>query len=805
MKSKMKAVIIAMMTFLACYSAKAQVPGDVFESNGVMYRVWSTHENTASVIESPNKYRDLRDVVIPETVTYKGVTFTVNQIEDKAFYESAITSVEIPGTVKRIGDSAFDNSPDLTRVSMGEGVEFIGEYAFRRTKVEEINFPESLKVVESCVCEITPWDGNQPAGEIYAGKTFYRYKYDSNKPLPESVQVSIKDGTKIICGDAFYNVRLSDIKIPESVTSIGGSAFRNCSKLTKIELPAGLSYCNGTAFWGCPALDSYEGDVYAGKVYLQHKGNASSVEIKEGTTMIADGAFKGQDQLRSVSIPQSVKYIADDAFMNCLGLKALELPDGLKRINRRSFFGCGNVESLKLPAQLEIIEYLGTASSKVTDVDIPACLNFIPNESLEGLCNQRFHVHKDNKAFSDIDGVLTTADRKKILMYPDQRAGSFIIPDGVTNIGENAFQLSSITDVTVPASVTKIEPGAFSVCTLLEKVTFEEPSALTEIPVGMCNSCYVLKSVNIPSGIRKIGKSAFRSCGQLEKIELPAALEDIGDYAFDKTAWYNAQPDGVMYLKDFAYSYKGTPGADLAIKEGTRVMCGGFCSDVKEVKSVTLPSTLERVNKYAFENSGVEKITGGEKAVMDYGVLKDTPWFKSYPEKLVYYGVSSLGCKRAHKTGDELIIKDGTEIINITCYLRDQYGIHYDLGLRKIEIPSSAKYIASGALEESKHISQVVIKTPFPPEFLSDKDRLTKWNVECTLIVPPYGLEAYKNHPVWGAIRNIISDPTAVEGVVADEAEDLNAPMFNVMGQQIEQPYNGQIYIQNGKKKVYRE
>ena len=806
MKQITKVILIVLAALMAGMSARSQLPGELFESGGIQFRVWNANEKTVSVAPSNNRYRDMRDVVIPEEVSYKGVTFTVTQIEDKAFYQTPLTSVVIPGTVKKIGLSAFERSENLYKVTLGEGVEFIDNYAFYKTGLTEINFPESLKVVEMRICDATPWYSNQPYGEIYCGKTFYGYKSDYDHPMPENTRVFIKEGTKVICGGALsYNRNLIIVRMPKSVISLGEQAFRECPNLHTLELSSNIAYCGLGTFWGCPAVELEEME-YIGKVYYKCYKNYSYTAIREGTTMIAPQAFKEKSSYMQIDIPSSVKYIGNEAFMNCGGLKSLILPDSLRVINERAFFSCYSVDSVKLPAQLECIEYLGLVSPKVKYLQIPANLNFNPDGELRKMCKQRYYVHKDHKLLSTIDGVLTSADKKKIISYPKERKTKYRIPDGVTAIGEKAFELSQVTDVVIPKSVAEIGAQAFSCCDYLENVTFEDSSALTELQYQVFGQSQALKSIKIPSSVRKIGPSAFYYCRQLEKIDFPPKLEAVGMGALDNTAWLDAQPDGVVYVRNFAYDLKGTPDADLVLRDDTKAVCGYFGRGVKELKSVTLPASLESVGKYAFEESGIEKISGGEKSIMDFGAFHATPWFYNFPERIVHYGISTLGNNHHYDTGDEIVINEGIEVINYTCFLVDRWGMHYDLGLRKIELPRSTKYIASGAMANSLHVEQLFIKASTPPKFLSETDQLTEWDTysDCTLIVPPGSVEAYQNHPIWGIFRTIIADPTAVEQVMATEEEDANAPMFNIMGQRINQPYSGQIYIQNGKKKIWR-
>ena len=170
MKKQLLFLVLMLLPMLAS--------ADPVEIDGIYYNL-ITENKTAEVTSNPNKYSD--EVVIPSSVTYNDVEYSVTSIGYQAFYScSSLTSITIPNSVTSIGGYAFDG---------------------------------------------TAWYNNQPDGLVYAGKVAYKYKGD----MPENTKIILNDGTLGIANGAFgFCSSLTSITIPNSVTSIGGGAFSWC-------------------------------------------------------------------------------------------------------------------------------------------------------------------------------------------------------------------------------------------------------------------------------------------------------------------------------------------------------------------------------------------------------------------------------------------------------------------------------------------------------------------------------------------------------------------------------------------------
>ena len=303
----------------------------------------------------------LESITIPEGVT---------SIGRNAFYGcSSLKSIDIPEGVERIENMTFGGCVSLENVEIPKSVIYIGQHAFNRcSNLENIIISDGVKSIDYCAfyqCENLK-NINIPEGVTsIGGGVFSRcnslesinVSAENKNYMSENGILFDKRKTEIIC----FPTRKEDIKeymIPESVTSIGGGAFNECSSLASINIPDSVTSIGEDAFYGCSSLESIDipdSVTSIGEDAFYGCSSLESIDIPKGVTEIGDSAFYECSSLTSINIPESVTSIENNAFFGCSSLKNITIPEGVTSIEEETFYRCSSLESINIPAGITSI------------------------------------------------------------------------------------------------------------------------------------------------------------------------------------------------------------------------------------------------------------------------------------------------------------------------------------------------------------------------------------------------------------------------------------------------------------------
>ena len=329
--------------------------------------------------------------------------------------------------------------------------------------------------------------------------------------IPESVTLRYKTYTVTGIGSwAFgYYTNLTGITIPNSVTSIGNSAFQECYIEKNKFINNSSLDAEANNYWGCSLLDSREdGFCICNGVLLKYVG--SEIEI---------------------IIPDSVTAIGDNAFSSCFGLASVTIPNSITSIGQKAFIGCYNLSEIKVESGNSVYDSRDNCNAIInteTNTIISGCRkSTIPN----GV------TCIGNYAFYNCTGLTELAIPNSVTIignyafYGCAGLTEIAIPNSVTSIGDYAFYgCKGLTEITIPNSVTNIGNYAFQGCTDLTEITI--PNSVTSIGVGAFRQCESLRNITIPNGITRIMNNTFMRCTNLTNISLPSSITTIDTSVF---------------------------------------------------------------------------------------------------------------------------------------------------------------------------------------------------------------------------------------------------------------------------------
>ena len=344
-----------------------------FVHNGIRYML---KEGKVIVARQPRSLSG--EIVLPESVAYKGNTYKVTAIRYEAFNKCrSLTSIIIPDSVTSIGSEAFSGCISLTNITIPNSVTSIGDEAFSGTKL--IQKENGISYVDKWVvdCDSSLKQVQLRNNTVGIAKQAFQYCYSL-------ANIIIPNGVISIGGYAFsccYSLTI--ITIPDSVTSIGGDAFQYCSSLT-IYCEASSKPSGWNSGWAdsCPIVWNCNNNDVADDGYIYNTHNGIRYALKEGKATVPR-------QLKYLSgevvLPESVAYkgntysvtnIGDNAFEECSSLTSITIPEGVTSIGYGAFAACDSLTSITIPNSVTNIgNYAFSMSRSLTSINFQGTMS----------------------------------------------------------------------------------------------------------------------------------------------------------------------------------------------------------------------------------------------------------------------------------------------------------------------------------------------------------------------------------------------------------------------------------------------
>lgn len=361
------------------------------------------------------------DVVIPETVTYEGVTYTVTEIGSQAFKNcTELTSVSFPSTLTYIKDRAFEGC----------------------TSLYDIHIPSTVTRVNARAFENTGWYNLQPDGWLlYLDGWCLGFK--EKMPL---VDLVIDEGTLKVADAAFWEYEtLVTVTLPNTLLSIGTHAFAYCPELRQVDFGKSIVEIGGSAFYGCTRLEDFtlpETTTKIGDWAFSSCHGLYRLDLPNSITTIGEYAFHGCSNLAIVSLPEALTEIAEGLFDQA-GLKSITIPDGVTTIGDLAFYVCEGLKKTVIPATvteigdhafvcpMDTVWCLGETPASLynfTSFEVPSdCCLIVPCGSADTYMNSDWGEVFSN-IVEDCDGIDETAETISVFPNP---AHSFVHIEGI--------------------------------------------------------------------------------------------------------------------------------------------------------------------------------------------------------------------------------------------------------------------------------------------------------------------------------------------------------------------------------------
>lgn len=752
----------------------------------------------------------------------------VTAIPSSAFSNSPLSEISIPATVETIDDRAFSGCAALASVNLSDGLTGIGSFAFENcAALTQISIPATVETIGR-----SAFSGCAALASVNLTDGLTVISYSAFENCATLTQISIPATVKTIGGSAFSGcAALASVNLTDGLTVIGVAAFVNCTALTQISIPATVEtvgsygWTNGGVFYGCTSLETliiadgdtelsadFEGCTSLKNLYLGRNCNYSWYEIPElssvtlgtGITTIARDAFASCYNLASITIPANVTSIHPYAFQDCYALKTVSIEDSTEplvfeqeydqsqyypytKTYHSKWLENTGIENLYIgrPTEISLFDdnpvYLFKGKTSIKNLTIKNCDKIRASEFegctglsevslLEGLTSIGGSAFSGCTAISQIDlpeGLTSIG----AWAFEDCTALAQVsLPETLTNIYAGVFRDCSITELTIPASVTLIGAAAFANNQLAsltiadsdEIITFIEPTSssfyneitfdknpLTELYIGRSWSGRAFPSTvsALTFGdkeITNIPREAFKGC-RFESLSIPASVKDISSLAFADCASLSSVTveNGDSPLTMTTGTFNSSPVTDLVMNRDCSVATYYSYSFMPQLERLTvgekvtqIPDTVFRAstNLITVKSLSSTPATAAHKAFPDnaWGIVADSdiPVYESAPgwEMLTYapgadFGETPEVVENDGKTymilseSTAALVKSSNSTIINRVKLNDKIrnivaigpGAFAGLGFYSITIPDQIQVIGTGAFNGCTNLGEINI------------------------------------------------------------------------------------------------
>ncbi len=569
--------------------------------------------------------------------------YTVIGITDLSYASGYATELIIPDSVTMISHDLFYGCNNLKKITLGNGI----------AEISNDLFSDCINLEEFVLSEDNP-NYASVDGVIYDKDVTRIVTFPYGKTGEYVVPDTVTDVSLVFDNLSAYKVVINFGNSNTDYTVVEGVYYSKDMKTVykcvtdetgTYTMPDTVEEIKTAAFSGC---------------------NYSEIIISENVTDIVYSAFSHSMELEKVVLPENLTSIGTCAFESCNNLTDIELPSNLEYIGE-SAFALSGVKNVTIPASVDLIDYNAYRYSQLSSITFEEGVSEIYSSAFMGtkltsvkLPDSLEYLGSYAFAHTFLNEITFGSGLTEISAYTFENTEftSITIPENIEYIGEEAFAYSKLKNVVFENEAVAIGDSAFIGCSI-------ESLDIKEGTVSIGDYAFYendLKTLELPESVTDITYYSFAENKNLLTIKVGDNLDSLSGTAFHGTAWYNAQPNGLVYLQDYLYGYKGTAPkfSEISIKNGTKLIADYAFGGQYNVEKVTIPSSVERIGESAFWfcdtlenvviNDGVKYI---DTLAFAYDELLKSIVLPSSVEYIDYYAFEDSGLEHVWYIGDE--------------------------------------------------------------------------------------------------------------------------------------------------------
>lgn len=475
---------------------------------------------------------DVTNLVIPSTVRYNGVTYAVVALYDNRYNQNKVRTLTLPRTLRHINDWGLSDYRAITNLEIPANVERMGENVvyncpqLRRIKVNA-EVPPTLGSLdnESYSDERAYIKITIPRESFHAYRLVSAWKTDRTVLIGGDEGVTVSTG-KIAAGDlghvvieeAGYLPEVNKLIIEGELNSDDWSKIKQMTNLTELDLSKALiDEIPSYAFNERWAIDKVVLPPTLKKIgtYAFQKTSLTSVNIPDNVETIAEYAFSNARQLQEVHLPDSLTSLGNYAFEECRSLRTVKIPAKLKEIPWYAFQHCKSLQSVELHDGITGIGDYSFNNCDLREMTLPKSTTWVGGNAFNGNTN----------------------------------LSKVTLNEGLIDIWAEAFYNTAIDTLNCPSTLRNIRNSAFAGCRNLRQINLNE--GLTRIEVyALANN--KATEIVLPSSLEYCAGAAFDGCDSLVTIEARSVMPPNTDGGCPLTV--NDLTKAVLYVPVWSLS-----------------------------------------------------------------------------------------------------------------------------------------------------------------------------------------------------------------------------------------------------------